>query len=123
MSLRGLFNHRAEVWRPVESRGFAAEVRETLEPVSRPKSGFNMAIVPAAGRMRGLTTTDIGPGETSRGTVEVYLPKGMDVEDRDILNVVAGPEAPATYRVVAMCRPRGHHVEATVEPWVGELVG
>lgn len=121
MSLGGLFDHRAEVWRPVERRGFGGHVKQTLEPVVVPTSGFNCAVVPPTGRTGGLRVDNIGPGETTRGRVDMYLARGTDVNERDVIRIVAGPEAVTTWRVEATSRPRGHHVEVVVEPWVGEI--
>lgn len=121
MSLDGLFDHRAEIWRPTEKRGFGAQVVQTLTSMARPVSGFNCAVVPPAGRTGGLKLQDPGPGELPSGRVDLYLSGALDVQPLDIVRLVAGPEAPSSWRVHSSARPRDHHVEAVVEPWVGDF--
>lgn len=116
MSIAGLFDHRAEVWRPVEARGFAAEVVQKLEAVHQPTTGTNCAFAVAK-----LRTENIGPGETPLGRVDLFMSIGLSVEERDVLRIVAGPEAPSRWVVVSAARPRNHHIEAVVEPWFGRF--
>lgn len=117
MSIAGLMDHRAEVWRPTEKRGFAAEVVQTLEPIELPKSGRNCAVVPAP--VGTMDVQDLGPGEAPRGRTQLYMAKALDVQERDVIRLVDGPEAPSRWRAVAVAKPRGHHYEVVVEPWVG----
>lgn len=119
MSLAALFDHYAEVWRPVETTGPAREIVvsfDLVEPATR-----NCAVVPPVGKERGVRTVDIGPGETTRGQTTFLMARDLDVQERDVIRLVSGPEATSTWRVGATARPRGHHVEAMVEPWVGIL--
>lgn len=118
MSIEGLFDHRAEVWRLEEKRGFAAQNVQTPVPVSLPLTGFNCAVVPPT---RGVAEQDFGPGETARGRARLYLGISLDLLERDLVRLVAGSEAPSSWRVVSLSRPRGHHIEAVVEPWAGEF--
>lgn len=121
MSITSLFDHRAECWRPVERRGFGAQVKPGFEAVERPASGLNCAIDGLVGRSGEVGVQDIGPGEARRGRTQAFLPAAFNVEERDILRLVAGPEAPSLWRVMGVARPRGHHTEADVEPWAGEI--
>ena len=116
MAIEDLFDHRAEVWRIVQVTGLARDVQQVPQRVHAPGSRANCAIVPP--RVR---TDDIGPGETTRGRVEVYLDTGVDVVERDVIRIIAGPMVGRTYRAVSVARVRGHHAEVVVEPWVGEL--
>lgn len=118
MSLRALFDHRVEVWRLAERRGFAAENVQTLEPVHRPETGWNCAFVPPP--VGTFTMQDIGPGEAPRGRVQLLMSPVLDVVERDVLRFVAGPQSPSRWRVAApVVKPRGHHLEVVAEPWVG----
>jgi hypothetical protein len=117
MSIEGLFDHWAEVWRPLEARGPAGEVSLDWDRVHEP-TRTNCAVVPLKGSVE-----NIGPGETVRGREEVYLGIWVDVQERDVVRLTAGPEAGRTFRAVGVTRPRGHHVEAMVEPIVGALEG
>lgn len=116
MSIERLFDSRAEVWRPDETVGVAREVVIELEQVDDPTRGSNCTFeVPK------MQLVDIGPGETTRGRVLLYMHRRLDVVERDVLRVISGPQAPSRWRVASVARPRDHHVEAMVEPWVGKF--
>lgn len=119
MSLQALFDHYAEVWRPIETTGPARDVVVTFEQVE--EATKNCHVVPPVGGERSLRTVDIGPGETTRGQTTLLMARGLDIQARDVVRLIAGSEAPSKWRVGAVARPRGHHVEAMVEPWVGLL--
>jgi hypothetical protein len=124
MAIEDLFDHRVEVWRTVESTGAYNEVVDEWTLVEEADRD-NAAIVPAKMRLQ----DEIGAGEHRGGRVDWYLAKWLDVQERDVLNVVAGPNAPSKWRVVSTTIPSGriavgvggHHIEPVVEPWKGEL--
>lgn len=115
VSLSGLFDHRAEIWALEEKRGFAAQNVQTPVPVLIPTTGFNCAVVPP---LR-VAEQNIGPGETPRGRTTLYLGRAIPVEERNLVRLMAGSEAPSAWRVVSKAAPRGHHIELVVEPWAG----
>lgn len=115
MSIRGLFKHQVEVWRPTQTRGEFREVIDDFDRVTVPTRN-NAEPVPPNMRLE-----DPGPGEASAGRVTWYMDRMTDVEEQDVLKVTAGPEAPSLWRVVSKAFPRAHHFELVVEPWHGTL--
>lgn len=71
------------------------------------------------------TLQDRGPGEEQAGKRVWYLKAGLDVGERDVLNVTAGPESPVQLRVLSVTKPTAplavHHLEANVEVFEGDV--
>lgn len=117
--IEGLFDHVARVLRPSEDAsgspvGYAGETY--AEAVPAPLTP-NVAIVPPTrGRL------PLAAGERITGQTEAFAAADFDLERNDVLDVTAGPEAPSKWRVVDLRRPRGHHTEATLEVFSGDLV-
>jgi hypothetical protein len=111
-----LFDHAIRVWRPVRSRGAHREQIQALEPVIEP-DGLNARVSSPTGLL-----ADTGPGLTMVGERKVYMNTSLDVQKRDILELVSGPNAPATLEVDGPPhRPRGHHLELRCREWTGKL--
>lgn len=63
-------------------------------------------------------------GEMQGAKRRWFLKKTLDVAERDVIEVTAGPEAPALLRVVSVFPAGGritHHLEANVETFTGTL--
>lgn len=65
---------------------------------------------------------DHGPGEEQGAQRQWFLVKDFDVQERDILPVVSGPEAPLQLRVLSVTKLTSlkrltvvHHIEVNVE--------
>jgi hypothetical protein len=72
------------------------------------------------------TLQDSGPGDQQAGMRRWFLLAGFDVGERDVLQVVSGPEAPVLLRVQSVTKPTQtspavHHIEVNVEVWQGTL--
>lgn len=117
MSIEHLFDHRAEVWYPSETRGPGGSVLQQRLPVEQvDESALNCALVPVR-----LDVENIGPGETTRRRVEFYFAVATDILERDVIRLVEGPQAPSDWFVLSVAKVRGHHLEIGAEPWVGEI--
>jgi hypothetical protein len=51
----------------------------------------------------------------------VFMDLGEDVQKRDIVELITGPNAPAKLEVISMDRPRGHHIELVCDEWEGKI--
>lgn len=71
------------------------------------------------------TLQDHGPGEQQRAMRTWYLVPGFDVQPRDVLKVVYGPECGMLMRVESVTHPTArfgvNHIEVNVEVWHGSL--
>lgn len=65
-------------------------------------------------------------GEVQGAKRRWFLKATTDVEERDILAVLSGPEAPKNLRVLSKVSAgngrKTHHIEVNVEEYTGELV-
>lgn len=120
MSINRLFDHRVRVWRDTPTRDAYNDVVQSLALLSTPASNNARPDQGWAG-----TLQDTGAGEQQGTKRRWYLDKSVDVAERDVLEVTAGPEAPATLRVVSVTKPTAprvvHHLEVNVEAWGGTL--
>lgn len=110
-----LFDHTVNLHRPNEARDEYGGTTTTYTAVITGTEP-NAALVPPKRRLRGY-----GAGEAPAGETELYVAADADVQRRDVVEVTAGPEAGTTWRVLDVHTPRGHHTEATVEFYTGEL--
>lgn len=109
------YDHTVTVWRSTESRGALREVTRSWSKVAG-AIGTRMGVQPRRERRQ-----DTGGGERVTGEYAGYGPAGLDVQEGDVVQVTAGPEAPCSLLVDAASRPLGHHLEATMVSWKGEL--
>ena len=122
MSLAQLFDHGIRVWRSPELSaalvaGPLGEESRTYVLVTAAPAGFNACV----NRPR-APVADAGPGFAPIGTRIVYMTASADVQLRDLLELVTGPDAPEVVEVdEPPTRPRGHHLELSCIPWHGTL--
>ena len=120
--MRLLWTHTARLYRATALRDGFGEPVEAWLPAGPEPAGPNAR--PDAiwsGRL-----ADQGAGEEQAAARRWYLDASVgDVQERDVLDVTAGPDAPARLRVLAVARPaagiRAHHLEVLAEVWEGNL--
>lgn len=112
-SISRLFDHTVRVWRPsrasdglgVESRNYV--LRSTLG------AAVNRSTAP-----EGLVAGGLAP----TGRRRMYFLPTVDIQPRDVLEIVSGPEAPGTWEVdEPPTRPRNHHTQVDSIDWHGTL--
>lgn len=110
MAIAGLFDHRVGVYRPAEQRTAmgAVEVWSALVPATY---GPHNAKVTEPD----MSLEAIGSGEMPQGRYIVSMRPGVDVQERDILRVLVGPDSVVNLRVLSASYPRGHHMKAICE--------
>lgn len=117
-----MMNHRARVWRRVQGVAAMREVVNGWEIATEAPTWNNLWTSPQSQRL-----TDNGPGEAP-GAVEGirwHMRKEADVRERDVVELVDGPEAPSYWLVQSASSPSRpnegrHHWRITVEPYHGE---
>ena len=110
-----LFETTARIWRPAHSRGTLREDVTTYTPQAAPawpNCKVNRPQAPQA---------DVGPGLDAEGKRTLYMGADADVLRRDVLELTAGPDAPALLEADEVTRPRGHHTEVRCIVWHGTL--
>ena len=88
----GRLRSRAVIRRPTETRGEYGDVITTYPPV-----GMAWVDVRVPRRM----IANYGAGELPTGTMEAELRAHIDVQMRDVLEIVAGPERGTRWRAVS----------------------
>lgn len=120
MSVKALCDHRAIVYRAFVVRDELQDTVEIWEALPAP-IGLNCR----PNQNWSGTLQNPGPGEQQAAARQWFLVSGFDVEERDVLSVVEGPEAPKLLRVQSVTRPTAsvavHHLEVNVEVWHGSL--
>jgi hypothetical protein len=109
-----LLDHTANIRRPVESLGVARETRLV-------HAYAHVAVACAVNRKRTVLTEAHG-GITPAGGRSAYFQAGITLQERDVVQLLTGPEAPALLEVESRATPRGHHVEVSVTEFHGKLV-
>ena len=112
MSFHSLLDHTARIWRRMESLGTYRETVASYEVV--------YALVPCTLRRKQALLADSGPGLVDVGQRTVYFLPTVTLEERDLVELVTGPDAPDWLEVESRSKPRGHHVEAKTSEYHGE---
>lgn len=110
------YDHTATVWRSTESR--SAGLRDVTRSWAKVAAATGIRIGVQVLRER---RDDTGGGERTTGEYSGYGPAALDLEEGDVVQLTAGPEAPATLEVDRACRPQNRHLELTLIAWPGEL--
>lgn len=121
MSVRRLFNHRVTPHRATYTRDDFGGTTPTWAAQSAPARLNARPDQDWSGAQQ-----DHGPGEQQGAKRRWFLDRGIDIAERDVLEVVDGPEAPSLLRVESVTKPtqrgtRVHHIEVNVEVWEGSL--
>lgn len=123
-TIERLYQHNVTVYRATVTRDdFGGTVEEWVgQDAPAGSNGFNAR----PDQNWSGAQQDHGPGEQQGARRRWFLHRDFDVEERDVLSVEEGPEAPVLLRVESVTLPtrRGpavHHIEVNVEIWNGEL--
>lgn len=120
MSYARLMSHRGIVYRATVTRDELQDDVESWAPLPAPK-GLNCR----PDQDWSGTLQDHGPGEEQAGARRWFLLPGFQVEERDVLSVIAGDNAPINLKIQSVTRcataRKLHHYEVNVEVWQGSL--
>ena len=112
-----LCDSRGIVYRPTETRDELQDTVLVWTALTAP-AGLNCR----ANQKWSGDLQDNGPGEQQGSLRQWFLVKDFDVQERDVIEVVSGPEAPLQLRVVSVTKLTSlkrldvvHHIEVNVE--------
>jgi hypothetical protein len=104
MSFSSLLDHTARVWRRAETLGTYAETTVSYTLV------YNA--IRCTLRRKRAVLSEAGPGTVDVGERTVYFLPAVTLEEKDLVELVTGPDAPDWMAVESRAKPRGHHIEA-----------
>lgn len=109
-----LFDSTVRVWRPTADSNNRLGVEErNYTAIASLGAAFNRSTAPVG---------DIGPGVAPIGSRRFYLRPDANVQARDVLEIIAGPETGTTWEVdEPPTRPRSHHTQVDSIVWNGIL--
>lgn len=112
-SVAGMFDSTIRIWRPTVTRGQAGIDNQQYTPLLIVGAAINRSRTPQAPQDGGLARS---------GIIRWYGLPTIDVRERDVVEVVTGPDAGRTWEVNEQpTRPRGHHTEVDCVEWNGIL--
>ena len=112
--IEALFDHTARRHRLTEQKISHGERVNRYVPSATLIPG---ALVPPKNRV-----SQGDAGTKIIGEMEWYCGADEDLQMNDVLEIVTGPEAPRNILVLSVSHPRGHHIQATCEPFTRALV-
>lgn len=112
-SVAGMLDCRIRIWRPTVSKDDIGVEDRTYTPVGEVDAYINRPRQPLV---------NMGAGMAPTGGTRWYGLPSIDVQKRDVCEVVTGPETGKTFEVnEPPVRPKNHHVEVECHEWSGEL--
>lgn len=112
-SITGMFDSTARIWRPVSEKDVIGVEQPEYIVIGELGCAINRSRAPSV---------DIGPGTTPVGSIRLYFVASANIEPRDVLEVLTGPDAGRTWEVnEPPVRPRGHHTQVDCIEWSGKL--
>jgi hypothetical protein len=110
-----LFDHTVRIWRPIASSDNRLGVETRDYSVAIPTAGcaLNRNVSPVQ---------DQGPGMEPTGRRRFYMRPDLDIRERDLVQIMTGPDAVQTWEVdQPPTRPRDHHTQVDAIAWNGVL--
>ncbi len=110
-----LFDHKVLVWRPTATHAnrLGAQTRTHTQVGTLQGAAVNRESAPMA---------DQGVGMVPTGRRRLYMRPDANVQERDVVQIVDGPDAGGTWEVdQPPTRPRGHHTQVDAIAWNGQL--
>ena len=112
-AISGMFDSEIRIWRPAFVRDSVGMEDTTYTPVGEVGAAINRSRAPE---------TDVGAGHAPTGSIRWYGLPTIDVQPRDVCEVIAGPDAGRLWEVnEPPTRPRGHHTQVDCIEWNGKL--
>lgn len=111
MPITSLLDHTARIWRRTETKddfgGMVPSYSVSSEGVPCANDGQSSVLAPG------------GPGIVVSGDRWLFFDSGVDVQERDLVELVTGPTAPDWLEVESHDHFRGHHTEVRVSEFQG----
>lgn len=108
-----LLDSQIQLWRPTRTKDAIGVEQETLVQSSVVDAFLNRPSQPVG---------DVGGGMAPVGSVRWYGKPTIDVQVRDICEVIIGPETGKVFEVnEPPVRPKNHHTQVDCIEWNGNL--
>jgi len=112
-SITGWFDSTIRIWRPSVTRSGPGIDTRNLSPIAVVGAVINRSRTPEAPQDGGLARS---------GIIRWYGKANIDIQQRDVVQVLTGPDAGRTWEVNEQpVRPRGHHTQVDCVEWNGVL--
>jgi hypothetical protein len=119
MGFEHLFDVTLRVWRPSKALG-----PQRNEIVTYAQVGTDSLVPNAVVNRPSARLGDPGPGLTPVGERRLYMTVTANIQARDVVQFVSGPDAGYRGEVDdAPTRPRNNHTEIVTKVWRGKLPG
>lgn len=111
-SVAGMFDQNVRIWRPTTERSrLGVEERTYFVNVPTTGAAVNRSTAPES---------DTGPGLTPTGSRRIYVGPDVDVQPRDLVELLDGPDGRQFWEVdQPPTKPRGHHTQLDCLTWNG----
>lgn len=116
MSIGHLLDHVSRVWTLTEG------LDQYRAPVRTYSVSEGNEDLPCTSTRKRTVLGKIGGGTTPLGDRVVYFDIGPVMKERDVIELLEGPDAPAKLEIQGLAYPRGNHIEARVSEFKGDLV-
>lgn len=112
-SIAGMFDQKIRIWRPAETKDDVGVEERDYQPLAIVDCFINRARAPEG---------ETGAGLAPVGAVRWYGLASIDVQPRDVCEVVEGPDTGRTWEVnEPPVRPKNHHTQVDCIEWNGQL--
>lgn len=113
-SISGMFDSRIRIWRPtVDTSDATAVEQRTYTPLATVDAAINRSRTPQVQQSGGMQDS---------GIIRWYGLSTIDVQVRDVCEVVSGPDSGRTWEVnEEPVHPRAHHTQVDCVEWHGVL--
>lgn len=112
-SIAGMLDCQIQIWRPVTADDAIGVEERTYTPLATVDAFINRPRTPVA---------NLGAGLAPIGSTRWYGLPTIDVQPRDVCEVVSGPEVGKLFEVnEPPVRPKNHHTQVDCIEWNGVL--
>lgn len=109
----GMLDSSIRVWRPTESKGRVGQVDRSYTVFITTQAFINRSVAPVA---------PVGGGLAPTGRRRLYIRPNLNVQKRDVIEIIGGPEIATTWEVDEVpSQLKGHHAQLDCIAWHGIL--
>lgn len=111
-----LFDHTCRIWRSTSTKDDLGAESRTYAPIAEAQCALKRPTAPLA---------DLGAGLAPTGRRRFYMRPDQDIQLRDVVEILSGPDAGGAQRTWEVDEPptipRGHHTQVDAFAWQGIL--
>lgn len=108
-----LLDTQIQIWRPIKAKDTIGVEERTYAP---------FAVYAAVLNRAAMAEANVGGGLAPLGSLRWYGRPDINVQPRDICEIIDGPEAGKTFEINSPpVRPKNHHTQVDCIEWNGKL--